>query len=120
MKEVIPVFALCLFLTVILEEAAAVLIGIRTGFDLTVILFVNILTNPIVVFIGMVMEAYTAVPRALYLTVLEGAVFVAEALIYRRLLYTRKPSPFLVSLILNCVSFFIGTTISGSIFKLIL
>ena len=66
------------------------------------------------------MEAYTKVPRAVYLTVLELAVFVTEALIYRKLLYTKKPSPFILSLILNGVSFFIGTTVSGLIFKLIL
>ena len=107
MKDVILVFSVCLFLTIILEVATAVLIGIRKGFDLTVILLVNVLTNPIVVLTGMVMGSYTTVPRAVYITVLELAAFITEALFYRKLLYTRKPSPFLLSLILNCVSFFI-------------
>ena len=120
MKDVILVFVICLLLTVILEEGTALLIGVRKGFDLMVILFVNTLTNPIVVFTGFMLEAFTRVPRAVYLTVLELAVFFTEALIYRKLLYTRKPSPFILSLILNGVSFFIGTTLSGSIFKLIL
>ena len=120
MKDVILVFSVCLFLTIILEVATAVLIGIRKGFDLTVILLVNVLTNPIVVLTGMVMGSYTTVPRAVYITVLELAAFITEALFYRKLLYTRKPSPFLLSLILNCVSFFIGTTVGGLIFKLIL
>jgi len=120
MKEVILVFAVCLLLTILLEEGTALIIGIRKGFDLTVILFVNILTNPIVVCMGMIMESYTRVPRAAYIIVLELAAFITEAMIYRKLLYTKKPSPFIVSLILNCVSFFIGTTIGGLIFKLIL
>ena len=120
MKEVILVFAVCLLLTILLEEGTALIIGIRKGFDLTVILFVNILTNPIVVCVGMLMESYTTVSRAIYITILELAAFITEALIYRKLLYTKKPSPFIVSLILNCVSFFIGTTLGGLIFKLIL
>ena len=107
-------------MTIILEELSALMIGIRKAFDLTVILFVNILTNPIVVFTGLMMAEYTRVPRAVYITILELAVFITEALIYRKLLYTKKPSPFLVSLVLNSVSFFIGTTIGGLIFKLIL
>lgn len=120
MKDVIIVFVICLLLTVILEEGTALMIGIRKGFDLTVILFANTLTNPIVVLTGLVMTAYTTVPRAVYVAVPELAAFLVEALIYRKLLYTMKPSPFIVSLILNCVSFFIGTTVSGLIFKLIL
>lgn len=120
MKDVIILFVICLLLTVILEEGAALMIGIRKGFDLTVILFVNTLTNPIGVLTGLLMAAYTTVPRAVYVTLLELAVFFVEALIYKKLLYTKKPSPFIVSLILNGVSFFIGTTVSGLIFKLIL
>ena len=119
MKDVIAIFAVSLLLTVMLEEGTALILGIRKGFDLTVILFANTLTNPAAVFAGLVMAAYTAVPRAVYVTVLELAVFVVEALVYRKLLYTRKPSPFIVSLILNSVSFFLGTTACGLILKLI-
>ena len=120
MKEVLLIFGICLLLTIILEELSALMIGIRKGFDLTVILFVNVLTNPLVVFTGLMMAEYTNVPRAVYITLLEIAVFITEALIYKKLLYAKKHSPFIVSLVLNCVSFFIGTTIGGLIFKLIL
>ena len=120
MREVFLTFAICLLLTIVLEEGTALIIGIRKGFDLIVILFVNILTNPIVVFSGLMFEAFTTVPRALYLTVLELAAYITEALIYRKLLYTEKPSPFILSLVLNSVSFFLGTTIGGLIFKVIL
>ena len=120
MKEIILVFAVCLILTIILEESAALIIGIRKRFDLAVILLVNVLTNPIVVFTGMVMGSYTRIPRVVYITFLELAAFITEALIYRKLLYTKKLSPFILSLILNSVSFFIGTTIGGLIFKLLL
>ena len=120
MKEIVLTMVICLLLTVVLEEVMALLVGVRKSFDLTVILFTNTLTNPVVVFTGMLLTAFTSVPRALYITVLELIVFVVEALIYEKLLYSRKPSPFILSLILNGVSFFIGTTIASLLLKLII
>ena len=119
MRALILTFAVCLLLTVILEEAAALIAGVRKGFDLTVILFTNILTNPIAVLSGLLFEAYTSIPKAVYIIFIEAAVFITEALIYRKLLYTKKPSPFILSLILNGVSFLIGTPIAAKIIDLI-
>ena len=119
MKEIILTLVICLLLTILLEEAMALIVGVRKGFDLTVILFTNTLTNPPVVFSGMLLAAFTSIPGAVYITVLELIVFVVEALIYKKLLYTRKPSPFILSLILNGVSFFVGTTIASLIFKML-
>ena len=117
MKQIILTLVICLLLTMVLEEAMALLVGVRKGFDLAVILFTNTLTNPVVVFTGILLSTYTAVPRALYITVLEITVYVVEALIYKKLLYCRKPSPFILSLILNATSFFIGTTLATLILK---
>ena len=117
MKQIILTLVICLLLTMVLEEAMALLVGVRKGFDLAVILFTNTLTNPVVVFTGILLSTYTAVPRALYITVLEITVYVVEALIYKKLLYCRKPSPFILSLILNATSVFIGTTLSTLILK---
>lgn len=117
MKQIILTLVICLLLTMVLEEAMALLVGVRKGFDLAVILFTNTLTNPVVVFTGILLSTYTAVPRALYITVLEITVYVVEALIYKKLLYCRKPSSFILSLILNATSFFIGTTLATLILK---
>ena len=117
MKQIILTLVICLLLTMVLEEAMALLVGVRKGFDLAVILFTNTLTNPVVVFTGILLSTYTAVPRALYITVLEITVYVVEALIYKKLLYCRKPSPFILSLILKATSFFIGTTLATLILK---
>ena len=117
MKQIILTLVICLLLTMVLEEAMALLVGVRKGFDLAVILFTNTLTNPVVVFTGILLSTYTAVPRALYITVLEITVYVVEALIYKKLLYCRKPSPFILSIILNATSFFIGTTLATLILK---
>ena len=115
MKEIILTFAICLLLTLVLEELAALIAGVRRKFDLAVIFFTNTLTNPIVVLTGMLLASYTTVPYWAYTTVLELLTLIVEALIYRKLLYTKKPSPFVLSLLLNCVSFFIGTTLASLI-----
>ncbi len=119
MRIILLTFAVCLLLTVLLEESSALLAGIRKGFDLTVILFTNTLTNPVAVLSGMLFEAFTSIPKVAYIIFIEAAVFITEALIYRKLLYTKKPSPFILSLILNGVSFCIGTPVAAKILGLI-
>lgn len=118
-KQIILTLIVCLILTLVLEEITALIVGVRKGFDLTVILFSNLLTNPVVVFSGMLLASFTSIPRPVYIIVLELAAFITEALIYRKLLFTKKPSPFLLSLILNSVSFFAGTTLSSLILGLL-
>ena len=118
-KQIILTLIVCLILTLVLEEITALIVGVRKGFDLTVILFSNLLTNPVVVFSGMLLASFTSIPRPVYIIVLELAAFITEALIYRKLLFTKRPSPFLLSLILNSVSFFAGTTLSSLILGLL-
>lgn len=118
-KQIILTLIVCLILTLVLEEITALIVGVRKGFDLTVILFSNLLTNPVVVFSGMLLASFTNIPRPVYIIVLELAAFITEALIYRKLLFTKRPSPFLLSLILNSVSFFVGTTLSSLILGLL-
>ena len=118
-KQIILTLIVCLILTLVLEEVTALIVGVRKGFDLTVILFSNLLTNPVVVFSGMLLASFTEIPRPAYVIVLELATYITEALIYRKLLFTKKPSPFLLSLILNSVSFFVGTTLSSLILGLL-
>ena len=118
-KQIIITLIVCLILTLVLEEITALIVGVRKGFDLTVILFSNLLTNPVVVFSGMLLASFTNIPRPVYIIVLELAAFITEALIYRKLLFTKRPSPFLLSLILNSVSFFAGTTLSSLILGLL-
>ena len=118
-KQIILTLIVCLILTLVLEEITALIVGVRKGFDLTVILFSNLLTNPVVVFWGILLASFTKIPRPVYVIVLELAAFITEALIYRKLLFTKKPSPFILSLILNSVSFFAGTTLSSLILGLL-
>ena len=69
----------------------------------------------IVVFGGMLVATFTGIPTPVYIIIAELAVWVTEGLIYKKLLYFEKLHPFIISLILNGVSFFIGTTIASLI-----
>lgn len=119
MKEIIWTFAVCLLLTTALEETTALIAGVRKRSDLAVILLANTLTNPAAVFTDILLSAFTSVPRIIYVIILETAVFVTEALIYRKLLFARKPNAFLLSLMLNGVSFLIGTPVASLVLKLL-
>ena len=111
LEELILTFGLCLIVTLIIEEAGALILGIRKRFDLIVILITNILTNPVAVLINMVMGSFTSVPKPIYIALIEIVVFLIEALIYSKLLYSKRPSPVILSLILNLASFLFGSAI---------
>ncbi len=112
MKEVLLTLGICLLVTLLLEEATALILGVRRKFDLTVIFFTNTLTNPIVVLGEIVVATYTGIPLPVYIIITELAVWITEGLIYRKLLYFDRFHPFIVSLILNAVSFLVGTTLA--------
>lgn len=120
MREIILTLVICLLLTVLIEESMALFLGIRKGFDLLVIFFTNTLTNPAVNLTLMLLTAFTGIPRIVSIAALELLVFFAEALIYRKLLYAEKPSPFILSLILNGCSFAIGTPLASKILEMII
>lgn len=120
MKEGFLTLGICLLITVLLEEVTALILGVRRRFDLTVIFFTNTLTNPIVVLGEMVVAAYTGIPIPVYIIIAEFAVWVTEGLIYRKLLYFDKFHPFIISLILNAVSLFIGTALATLILRVLI
>ena len=100
---------LSLALTLILELAAALLLGIRHRRDLAVVALVNVVTNPLVVLTLnlFLFTAQSAPPW--YLTAgLELAAWLAEAFFYRTCLSRKPLDPFLLSLILNSISYLGG------------
>lgn len=100
-------------LTVILETAAARLLGLKTKNDLLTVVLVNVMTNPIVVcfsflsgfFFGNTVRGYAEAG-------LEAFAFISEALVYRKILTIKKINPFLLSLILNGVSYGVGLVLN--------
>lgn len=101
-----------LALTLVLETAFAFVLGVR-GKSLIPVILVNLLTNPIVVFLSLTLvEAWCG------RIILEVIVFAVEGLIY--LLFDGREgysirNPFLKSLMLNAFSYGIGGIIEGCI-----
>jgi hypothetical protein len=109
----LPIIMLkCLLLTILIECIIGFIIGVRDKKDLLNILLVNILTNPIVVSIPvLVMLKSTPTNRYYCLFILEIVTFLIEGFIYSKVFKYKKINPYIVSLIMNLGSYFIGEII---------
>ena len=101
--------AVSLALTLAVELPLLYAFGVR-GRELVIGVFVNIMTNPPIVFVYDLLCAFTDIPRAVSLAVLETAVFLTEGAVFRA--GTELKKPFLVSLAVNGASFAVGLMIS--------
>ena len=109
--------AVCLALTIVLEGAAAYVLGVRTLHGQTTVLLANVMTNPLVVSLNILAsQHFGQTGYYVSLVFLEAAAFLAEAFIYRRDPPCRR-NPFLLSALLNCFSYFAGLVISLVLFK---
>lgn len=107
----------CLICTIIIEVVIALIIGIRNKRDILNVIIVNILTNPIVVSLPIyIMMRYGLKARLYSLYILEVLTVLVEGLIYKKVLSFKKINPFLVALILNLGSYFIGEIINRIIY----
>ena len=105
--------AISLAMTLVLELGYARLWGVRGGHDLMLTVFVNVLTNPIVVFV----IYYSRIKRfggnrGLLTAGLEIFAVVTEALLYRRFSRSIR-RPWLFSLSANAFSYAVGELING-------
>ncbi len=99
---------LSLWVTLLLETAAALALGIRQRRDLLLVLLVNVLTNPVVVLTLNLFLLAGQTPPWYLVAILETAAVTIEALLYRSRLEYRRIHPFLLSLILNSISYIGG------------
>lgn len=98
-----------LFVTEILELIAAACYPRRNKRDFLLVFLVNVITNPVVVYLNFWFH-FRVSSVVLWIAMLEFAVWLSEALIYRKCLIG-KHNPFLFSLILNGCSYFGGMLI---------
>lgn len=93
-------------LTAVLELSSAWLFGLRNPRDFLLILLVNVVTNPLA---GLIFDLWFLQQHSLppwYLIVpVELTVVVAEGLLYRGRLHFEKWNPFVLSLMLNLISY---------------
>lgn len=103
----------CLLLTIVIEVILGIVCGVRKKKDLLNIVLVNVFTNPLVVSIPIYITIYVSYrARIPVLVFLELFALVSEGFIYKRVLDFKKINPYLLSLILNCGSYFIGELIN--------
>ena len=99
----------CLLCTVIIELVIAVILRVKTKGDIINIILVNVVTNPIVVSVPIfIMVKYGYHYRMISLYILEVLTVLVEGFIYWKVLNYKKINPFILSLILNFGSYFIG------------
>ena len=109
--KIVSTLLVCLALTVIIEAAAAFVCGVRTRRGQLTVLLANIVTNPLMNSV-LTAVSFLIAPAAYYWFIVPLEIFVvlAEGLICKKTLQIRM-NPFLLSLILNACSCFIGTLI---------
>lgn len=100
-------------LTVIIEICASLIIGIKNKKDLLNVILVNVMTNPLVNAITIFFNFYFGIlGRNICLTILEILVVISEGFVYKKYLKFNKINPYVVSLILNTFSYFLGEVIN--------
>ena len=105
-----------LIITLIIELVIAFILYYRKK-DLINVLLVNILTNPLLNGIVILINYYFGLKwRNISLIILEIIVFLIEGMIYQKYLEKRKINGYLLSLILNLSSFVIGLLINKIIY----
>lgn len=103
----------CLICTILIEFVGSIIIGVRNKKDLINIILVNIMTNPLVTSIPVYFNIrYGIFERNIALGILEILTLVVEGFIYKKYLEFKKINPYMLSLILNSLSFFIGELIN--------
>ena len=76
------------------------------------VLLVNILTNPLVVYIYNIMDIYSFVYKDIILIILELLVVIVEGYIYQYLLEIKWKKSLIISFISNVLAYLIGVLLS--------
>lgn len=98
-------------LTVILEAAAAFLLGVRTGKGQLIVFLANVMTNPLLnAILTAVSFLISPDMYTVFLIPLEIAVVFIEGLVYKGIRELKR-DPFFFSFLLNACSLLLGTVI---------
>ena len=103
----------CLLCTIVIELCVALILKVRDKKDWLNIILVNVITNPIVVTVPVLMAVkYNYRASVIALIILEVLTVLSEGLIYLKTLRYKRINPFVLSLILNASSYLIGEVIN--------
>lgn len=109
--SIVLVATIALGLTILIEWGLS-FIFIKNKKDRKVVILAQILTNPALNFLLLLNYNFFKLNDILLLVLLELLIVVIEGLVYKNY-FNQKPkiNPFLLSIILNAVSFLVGETI---------
>lgn len=114
--DILLIMLICLSSTIVIEISMSLLLGIRNKKDILNVILVNIMTNPLVVSI----ISYITYNRIFNLTIsiiiLEILITLVEGFAYKKVLKFDKINPYVLSLILNISSYFIGKLLNNIIY----
>ena len=99
-----------LLLTLVLEGCFALIAGTK-GRSLALVLLVNVLTNPPVVFFTLCWREFTALPDWYLIPLLEGLAVLTEGFLYARR-GEGFARPYLFSLSANALSYTLGLLVT--------
>ena len=113
-KKMIESLVISLVLTVVIEVILSLIIGLRGEDNIETVIWVNCITNPILVFItnSVYFLSNSILIRNIVLVILEIIVVFWEGKLFENNLKDFKIKPYIFSLYLNGLSFGIGLVIN--------
>lgn len=115
-NELPLIMLICLISTIVIELIMSLLLGIRNKKDILNVILVNIMTNPLVVSILMYITYNRLFNTTISIIILEILVILTEGFVYKKVLTFDKINPYVLSLILNISSYFIGGLLNNIIY----
>lgn len=115
-NELPLIILICLSSTIVIELIMSLLLGMRNKKDILNVILVNIMTNPLVVSILMYITYNRLFNTTISIIILEILVILTEGFTYKKVLTFDKINPYVLSLILNISSYFIGGLLNNIIY----
>ena len=115
-NELPLIMLICLSSTIVIELIMSLLLGIRNKKDILNVILVNTMTNPLVVSILMYITYNRLFNTTISIIILEILVILTEGFVYKKVLTFDKINPYVLSLILNISSYFIGGLLNNIIY----
>lgn len=115
-NELPLIILICLSSTIVIELIMSLLLGIRNKKDILNVILVNTMTNPLVVSILMYITYNRLFNITISIIILEILVVLTEGFAYKKVLTFDKINPYVLSLILNISSYFIGGLLNNIIY----
>lgn len=115
-NELPLIMLICLISTIVIELIMSLLLGMRNKKDILNVILVNIMTNPLVVSILMYITYNRLFNTTISIIILEMLVILTEGFAYKKVLTFDKINPYVLSLILNISSYFIGGLLNNIIY----